>query len=123
MNLFNMEQLSTLLEQLALKLGTTVEYLWDVLIKQAFIAGIQAILAFVLVNIFIGIWYMIHRKFSNTPNKYYAAYNEVPYVAPMAFTIVILIACWIVGLVEAIKSITNFINPEYWALQQILESL
>lgn len=118
-----MEQLTQLLEQLALKLGTTVEYLWDVLIKQAFIAGMQAILAFVLVTIFIGIWYIIHRKFSNTPNKYYNAYNEVPYVIPMAFTIVILIACWIIGLIEAIDSITNFINPEYWALQQILNSL
>ena len=39
-----MDKLSELLGQLAIKLGTTVEYLWKVLINQAYITGIVNII-------------------------------------------------------------------------------
>ena len=57
------DQTAKLIEQLAQKLGTTTEYLWSVLIKQAPIDALSR-LAFFIVSIIGGIIiYKAHRYF------------------------------------------------------------
>ncbi|GAG32239.1 unnamed protein product, partial [marine sediment metagenome] len=65
-----MENLTNLLEQLALKLGTTVEYLWEVLVKQAHIVMIQDIIWFCICVIVLVVFSSLIKKFSKMKDDY-----------------------------------------------------
>lgn len=101
-----MESLAPLLEKLAEKLGTTSSYLWSVLIKQAFIDGILSIIFCVL----IAIW---------TYALWYDGYDEG---TAYAFTMAV-IAVLICALVMLYNIPTAFLNPEYWALKEVLSAI
>lgn len=107
-----------LLSKLAEKFGTTSEYLWGVLVRQAYIDGIQIIICFSLTCIGLGVLYGLHRKFSRTDK-----YGDDTIVFPMVLASIILSFLFMASFVGIIMSITNFINPEYWALKQVLNAI
>jgi len=56
------------IEQLAQKLGTTTEYLWQVLVNQAYIDGIIGII-YIILTILAGYGlYRLHKYFSSSDN-------------------------------------------------------
>ena len=106
------------LDALADKLGTTAAYLWAVLIRQAKIEAITDILWIVLV---IGIVYGVVRWTIN----YYTRHDELMDGEPKEG--IPLVVAWIIGAICIGFGIaclfelpTLILNPEYWALQQIL---
>jgi uncharacterized integral membrane protein len=112
-----MEELAPLLEQLAAQLNTTVEFLWGVMIRQAqyefvfFIVGILVILF-----LYIAIHHVVLRAMikmeENEENK------------AMASIIISIIGAFILLLyilINGKSAMVALFNPEYWALQQILE--
>jgi len=121
-----MKELVPVLEKLAEKLGVTSGYLWDVLVKQAFIDGILSIMFAVLTSICVAVLYKLHKKFSGKhPNSACCNwYEKLEYLGPAMFLpttfIGVMVVVAIIGLFGAV---TAFVNPEYWALHEILSVL
>jgi hypothetical protein len=101
-----------LLTQLATKLGTTVEFLWAVLLKQAFVSGIKSIIAIVLMwSITISlVVFLVKKKFENeSPEAILGA----------IFASILGLVSILLLLLEGGSAITALFNPEYWALNHI----
>lgn len=102
------------LEKLAAKLGTTVEHLWEVLIRQAQVeawAGVGAVAGFTLLFLAAAVvLYLAHTKTDD---------NNLVF-----FNILVtggVAALWVLSLIVNYSEIyTGFFNPEYSALQVIL---
>jgi hypothetical protein len=115
------------LTALSTKLGTTVEYLWGVLLRQAPITGaIELVLMCVLVTTSLFLIQFVRRK-TTKPAKT----NENPYpkadwpdeggvFAWMAAILFAFITALIVFF-DLSNVVSALINPEYWALRQILK--
>lgn len=115
----NQETLKALTE-LSNKLGTTAEYLWSVLVKQAPISGLISLfeVAATLAAIYF-LFAAIKRKVATYKDVY--PVNDHSTWLWLIFCIACVFAFSIVclGIGEAI---TAFVNPEYWALSKIIGS-
>jgi hypothetical protein len=121
-----MEEMSKLLSQLADKLGTTTEYLWGVLIKQAPIDAITTLFQMLLVLLFgIGLW-KVHRWLSKSEDdsdcSRYEEYEELA-IAPMVIATIVFVILSIVCFFCITDVVNGFLNPEYWALDKILSKV
>jgi uncharacterized membrane protein len=104
------------LTALATELGTTSEYLFGVLVKQAPISGtinllVMAAWAYacvVLVRI-------TKRKTTKKEGAHYAEWDSVVWIATggVVLVVALIVGCELAGAISAI------VNPEYWALKQI----
>ncbi len=117
------EQATKLIEQLAQKLGTTAEYLWAVLLKQAPISAMVDLVYLVIV-IIMGIgMYKLHKYCTKETGEYKESIYEDngEFVRP---AMVILTIVWVIFFIICFFSIGNivngFFNPEYWALKEVL---
>ena len=117
-----MEELTPLLEKLAEKLGTTTEYLWGVLLKQAPIIAATELVYLVLVILGGIVLYKIHKRLSKKVdgnNSIYYKADELV-IAPMVIAAIIWVILFIMCFFSIGTIITGFFNPEYWALDEIM---
>lgn len=122
------EQELKLIEQLAEKLGTTADYLWGILVKQAPIQSMIMLFQYILIAIFGYVLFKIHKYLSI--KKDYNGYNESGYAhykEPVILSMIggftffiILVVCAFFSLDEFFN---GFFNPEYWALSKVLKEL
>ena len=100
------EQAEILIRELAEKLGIATEHLWGVLIRQAPIdGGVSAILLFLFGCIGYFLFKFCYKESDEEYWIMFAAYA-------IAYSFYMLVS---------IHSIfAAFLNPEYWALQQLL---
>lgn len=120
------KETTQLLQQLADKLGTTTEYLWGVLIRQAPIDATTTLIQFFLILLMgYGIW-RVHKR-CMAPYKagahhsvYYESDGAGPAVAIVTvFWLVLFILCFC-----CLSDVINgYFNPEYWALNKILDKV
>lgn len=121
-----------LLRELADKFGTTTEKLYGVLVKQAKVEIIQSIIGAIacIVLIFIGIHFLglVHYsegkviKTEYSVDTIYPSTNILFIIAWIANGILWIISVFVI--VENVNSIvSNFMNPEYQALEKILDSV
>lgn len=122
------DKTSKLIEQLAVKLGTTAEYLWTILLKQAKISAINDII-FLSVSLLFGfILFRIHRyllkerKVGGYEESYYHKYEEAAILPMVIFTVAFTIT-FIISLSSISNIINGLLNPEYWALKEILDTI
>lgn len=119
------DQAVKLIEELAKSLGTTSKYLWSILLKQAPISGAIDFLIFGCLSLGVYIIWRIHLILMSTPedshNSYYEEYEYAGII--MVVFCAIYMIFWIISLISTINSITCFVNPEYWALEQILNAV
>lgn len=120
-----MEELTPLLENLAQKLGTTSEYLWGVLLKQAPISAVSQLIQ-MLITIILGVvLFKLHKKFSEEGKSGRTLYwdKEELLTIPMFLA---GIGFFILALFQ-VKNFDNiiygFFNPEYWALNEVFSLL
>ena len=117
------EQTTKLIEQLAQKLGTTAEYLWNALLKQAQISATIDLVYLVIVTIMgIGL-YKLHKYCAKETGEYKESiYKDKGEIVTPAM--VILAIVWVIFFVACFFSIGNiingFFNPEYWVLKEVL---
>jgi hypothetical protein len=119
-----MQDLTLFLEKMAEKLGTTTEYLWSILLKQAPIFGYCYVSGGFLILIFGLLLYRFHKKCRSISPNYKTYYEEDEW--RVSLNVMLLAAFLIVSviwLVKLPKAITAFMNPEYWALQEILKQI
>lgn len=118
------EQTSKFLEQLAQKLGTTTEYLWSVLIKQAPIDAWISLFQITLIVLFGVYLFKKHKALSvEVKSDYgrecgydkYGATAVIPMIIGGLFFVIFGIAAFF-----CINDVVNgFFNPEYWAMERI----
>jgi hypothetical protein len=114
-----------LLEKLATKLGTTTEYLWGILIKQAPVSATKHLLFFIITTIVGVLLFFLHKRLMKEDEYEDTVYDdlEVKATAPMIIGAIIWAIFFITSLILLEDVITGFINPEYWALNKILNIL
>ena len=112
---------------LATKLGTTSEYLWSALLRQAPIAGIADIILLVFFGAGLCWWeiFLIRKK---TEYKYADEMTRrrlfwgIDAVAFGLATVIILSTLYFFMVVLSLNIIiASFANPKYWALKQIIK--
>ena len=116
------------LTALATKLGTTTEYLWGVLLKQAPITAAVDLLVMAAWVAAIFFCFRFVRRKTMTPaktadDKYPSAKWADEISVVFAWGSVILAALFAAIIIGANLSttISALVNPEYWALKQILK--
>lgn len=114
-------EITPFLQELVSKLGTTTEYLWGILLKQATVQIYMdifvitlTVITIILYSIFIYIamkkkWYDYNSKF-----------NTITLLVTFLGGTIILIM-FIASLFCTMELITLYVNPEYWAFEQILD--
>lgn len=114
-----MEHLAPLLNKLAEQLGTTSQYLWSVLLKQA---PVQAsIMGFEYATTILLLFLLF--KFRAAAGAFYEKCHEDYEILTFICTIVLgLVAViWLLACLFCVESFfTAIFNPEYWALKQVL---
>lgn len=106
------------LQTVAAKLGTTAEHVWAILLSQAPISaalwGINA-LAFSL-----AMWLAVRFTIKHYDDRDWEATGPVM----GAFAVATLLFCWVLSLLVGLNSaVTALINPEYWALNELLRAI
>ncbi len=112
------------IDTLALKLGTTAEHLWGILVKQAYVTFVGYSIRYVITIIFLCCMIKfipyLYKKFTHEDFDSETTYGM--------FSIVAFVICILVTLVTSINiigEITYFIslyfNPEYFAFQKIAD--
>lgn len=129
------EQLQNTLAALAAKLGTSMEQLWPLMIKQQIIEGLLGLGYTLLWFTVCYILYRLHKSFMIVkvrPNRYneegyesnFYNYNDNDEWLPQ----LMLILCIAFGLTAVISFMTTgndigqLINPEWYALKALLEA-
>ncbi len=108
------------LDLLAERFGTTVEYLWQVMITQAYISAIYNLVGLL---ISIGFLFFVIKKTPNWIRKANDNY-DVMYTLTLVFSWMFVMVTILYYTIEGIAIIiTGIFNPEYLALQKILELL
>ena len=118
------DELNKQLAGLAGKLGVSVEHLWGVLVKQAYIDGISS-LATTLVCVLLAVavtraFFHFRRKFSDKPREELTQ----PFgllMEPYSFVIlgIVLLAIIMIGSDNLYWVISDFINPEFYAMRHL----
>lgn len=111
------------LEQLAQAFNTTVDKLYPILIKQAYV---EAIVNIVTVIVFVAAWYVLYRIFFKRigvkKDRYGMGMEDTSIFMVLVFSLFSVIS-FVVILVSLVSIPTQLINPEYWALKQVLDAL
>jgi hypothetical protein len=118
------EELNKELASLASKLGTSVEHLWGVMVKQAYIDGISSLVT-TLVCLLLGVavvhgFFYVRRNFKSTPHHE----RTHPFdflMDPLGFVVigVILLAIFAVASDNFYWVISDFWNPEFYAMRHL----
>lgn len=118
-------QTTELLEKLAVQLGTTAEYLWSVLIVQARISAITDLIFLILAIVSGYFLYRTHLYLSKETEDMYSLYErkEEAVMLPMFFGVIIWTVFFLVMFFSIGNIINGLFNPEYWALNKILNSI
>ena len=113
-----------LIEELANKLGTTTEYLWKVLLKQAPIDATTTLFQCLLIWFGGVVLYKLHRKFSKEEEGQNSLYydKEEALIVPMIIATIIWAIFFIASFFSIESIINGYFNPEYWALHKILSN-
>lgn len=114
------ENTEKMIRELAEKLGTTVENLWHVLIKQASIDAITQSVILLLCIIVLIFCFRIAKKFFLRFQESDETSDLLLFMLFVAFSAILLIHGLVIisnfGLV-----LSGFFNPEFWALKQIIK--
>ena len=119
-----------MLETLAGKLGTTIEHLWGVLLKQAAVEGVDSVLisamsAVVIVFFVVALYYvwreipsLVESDASKRDSDDYGYIYLLRGASGAAWFLLTAIPLDIT-LSRVKIALTCFINPEYWAIREI----
>ncbi len=114
------KDLEPMLRELAEKLGTTSEYLWTIMIKQAFISGIISCLVIIGILSISAAYFCLGKYIHKKVNDGWDDEALIPFY-------IIAVIGGIIGAISLFtlpyNIATAFINPEYWALKELLSKL
>lgn len=113
------EEIFSRLDALASKLGVAGAHLWEVLVRQAYVDFIEVTVAMIVLP---AIGYASYRAFGKYESDYKGgdvsealAAGSLVLALGAALGSLIMLAVWI-------DSLGNLFNPEYYALQKVMEA-
>ena len=115
------------INELASKLGVTAEYIWGILLRQAPISAINnfIIMASFVIATILAIRYTIRKITPPDATKEnphpYAEWNDETSVFALAEVALLVGVSALVILYLFPSFVSALVNPEYWALKQILK--
>lgn len=112
------EQTIKLIEKIAQKLGTTSEYLWSILLKQAHIDATLKVFLLISAILLWILLFKIHLRFHK--KEVYEEYEEIA-VVPMVIATTLITLFSIISFFCIPDIFNGYFNPEYWALKRILD--
>lgn len=116
-----MKDLTLLLRELANELGTTTEYLWSVLIRQAKVNAMINIgydlLFLVMLFFLITYWKWLLKRMNDDSFDY--VNEDVHQGVCVGFTIITAVL-GIICILDVSDTIISINNPEYWAFKEIM---
>ena len=122
------ENTTLMLQQLAAKLGTTTEYLWGILLRQAPIDATINLIQSLLILVYCFFIYKKHKSLSEV--KDYNGYKERGYDHYNDNVSILMIIGCVVGIILLFAMfftvdnvINGYFNPEYWSLNKILNAV
>jgi len=122
------ENTSKLIEQLAAKLGTTSQYLWSILLKQAAVSATVTLIQMILIFGYGYVLYRIHLKLLKKKSDDKYAENiyestEGGAAVPMIMGGLLFIILATMSLCSIGDIVNGYVNPEYWALNKVLDTI
>lgn len=115
-----MKEIQPLLEKLAAQFGVTVNHLWEVMVAQARVqAGAYIFQVLILLVVTILAVKASKKIYPDGYNRADGFFEEV--LIPLGYIFIALI--WFAAFAQLPDLIAMLFNPEYWALQQILDAL
>ena len=115
-----MDKAMAYIDKLAAKLGVAAEHVYGVLIKQAMINGATKIVAgSLLLIIAIVASVIIMRTIKRSDTDYW----DEEWAAVVVAAIVLVVAPLVVSYFVMASGITAVINPEYYAIKEILDTI
>ena len=111
----------TRLDALADKLGTTADYLWIVLVKQAQIEAIESI--FILISGIGTTYFTMKLWWWLVPRIEAAEHEDGGWIFLGVISSIVSIVLIISSMFSVFSIPTKLLNPEYWALQEIMKVL
>lgn len=118
------ENATKLIEELAHKLGTTSQYLWQVLIKHAKIDATTGLIQAIIVSLFGVVLYKIHKNMMRRDEQDYNGYYRYE---GFGLTMIVAFIAFVIIYFRILCGITDIINgyfdPEYWALHEIISNI
>lgn len=121
------EQIMEGLKQLAEKLGTTVEFLWSVMVRQQYIEPLYSAAGFVALVVISALVYKVYKVSDkhyreNIPCRGDTSVAEVLRTLGIVFTCICVVAS-LMFAVHAVLETIDLLNPEYAALKDITGQL
>lgn len=119
------QQIVNMLQSLAVKLGTTVQYLWQVEIKQAYVTGIIDLIWCVLLACAIIAIYKFMRWCLDGVRRVNDRYHidDAGYIVGCVFSVIGIVVCGIFIGVDLTSAISHLLNPANFAFWNITSAL
>jgi ABC-type Fe3+ transport system permease subunit len=123
------EKTEQLIRELADKLGTTTEHLWGVMVRQATISGLTDLALVLLVLVATAALFVVTAKKTRTPAKTESdkypkpEWEDEAAIAAWTISIIFMVVAVVTILIAAGSITAALLNPEYWALKQLLNTL
>lgn len=108
----------SVLTDIASTLNVTVDKIWGVLVHQAQLEWVDAIVPFFISIVMAGIAYIILKRAKGANYD-----NAEALMGISALTIFIGLVLFVVFVVEISEGVRGLVHPEYWALNEILSLL
>lgn len=115
-----MKELLPLLEGLAASLGTTVEHLWGILLKQAPIGAVTDLIQYGLIAGAIVFWAKTTRTIASKVEKRDMDDEHYIWIGVGWLAIIFFV---LVAFFSFPMTVAKIVNPEYWATMEILDRL
>ena len=122
------EEILKRIDTLATKLGTTAEYLWGVLIKQAHVVIWQDVIVIFICSVCVslcvwGLFWSFGKDDEGYKRLSYKSDCEDRALLIALLSGTLLAISTPILVVEALDLMSVCVNPEYWALKEILNNV
>jgi hypothetical protein len=118
------EKITQYIDAIAQKLGVATEYVWEVLTKQMVIEG--WVYSITLIGGSLLMIFGLYKLAMYIKNNYDDLYDkdfEFPIMLLAAIYTVFVFVLLVVTFVETPGNIMKIVNPEYYAIKEILEAI
>jgi hypothetical protein len=108
------------MKALADKFGTTAEHLYIVLCKQSLVDGVGYLIISAICLLLLG-GFIYAFKLLLTKCQDWLCYHEK--VACMVICAILATVCMMVGLTDMVLGMKHVVNPEYYAVKEVLKNI
>lgn len=114
------EEVLQRLDTLANRLGVAVEHLYAVLVRQAYVEFVQALIGFMLVAGAAYLWYRLGKWYNDENTELdYTSTDHYGFVLVVTGMVLLVVSIGIIY--HLVTTIGYLINPEYFAVKKIIE--